>query len=370
MTRRWPLLGLVLATLLLAGCGDQDRPAEVRPRQAFVGVTSEDSFAREGAYRTAQLRRQARSGVTLIRQTFSWASMEPSPGRLRLGYYDRYVADAARAGMAILPILFAPPTARQQPPSPEATATTTAPPTDMSAMGRWAQALVRRYGSNGTLWRDNPRLPRHPIVHWQVWNEPNLPAYWNGHPSPAGYVRMLRFVGSAIREADPRARVVSAGLTESRLGTPFAVYLRQLYRRGFAAHFDVLAVNAYSESARGIVTAVTQARRITAAAEDGAKPIWLTEFGWATPPSPRGSFTVGEAAQARLVSRALTLLDAQRARLRLLGVIYYQWRDAPVYPGGTDYWGLHTGLLDRRGRAKPSLRSFARVARAIGSARN
>jgi hypothetical protein len=107
--------------------------------------------------------------------------------------------------------------------------------------------------------------------------------------------------------------------------------------------------------------AIVGARRITASAEDGDVPIWVTEFGWATRPGPGSKMTVGPKTQARLLQAALPALAAQRARLRLRGIVYYAWRDAKPYPGGEDFWGLHTGLLDREGDAKPALRSFSRA---------
>jgi hypothetical protein len=359
------------ALLVLAGCGSsEDEPGRAAAADvstpAFVGISSEDVFAGSDSYRRRQLAAQVRSGIGLVRQKFAWSDMERDGGELELGRYDRYVAATARAGLTVMPILFDPPLSQRRAPAPTATATTTAPPRSFTAMARWAQALVRRYGTEGSFWRAHPELPRRPIIRWQVWNEPNLPAYWNAAPNAREYVRMLKVVGSAIREADPRALVVTAGMPESRLGIPFDRFLREMYAADAAGSFDVLAINAYSTTARGIVVAVAGARRITAAAADGDVPIMLTEFGWATRPSPRGSFTVSRRRQARLVSSTIARLEAERERLRIAGVVYYQWRDAPVYPGGRDFWGLHTGLLDIDGRPKPALRQFARVARTAG----
>jgi hypothetical protein len=36
--------------------------------------------------------------------------------------------------------------------------------------------------------------------------------------------------------------------------------------------------------------------------------------------------------------------------------------DGGVYPGGTDFWGLHTGLLSIAGRPKPAYYAFQRAA--------
>ena len=113
MTRRAPIaLGLAAALVSLGGCGGGAKSVEhhriVVPRD-FVGVVSEDTFARPGPYRRRQLRAQSRAGFTLIRQTFDWSMIERSRGRFDLKTYDGFVSDAARAGMTVLPVLFRPP---------------------------------------------------------------------------------------------------------------------------------------------------------------------------------------------------------------------------------------------------------------------
>ena len=56
----------------------------------------------------------------------------------------------------------------------------------------------------------------------------------------------------------------------------------------------------------------------------------------------------------------LRSLVSVRDQARLRGIVYFGWRDgAPYAPSFKDFWGLHTGLIDRRGRPKPALRAFA-----------
>jgi hypothetical protein len=351
-------LAVVLTAGAVAGCGSQggSRTTRVAPPHGFVGVVSEDAFARPGAYRRTQLRAQRAAGISITRQTFSWKAIETAPGHYELGTYDAYVLDAARAGMAILPILFDPPAFRAARMSAKrASATTTAPPRDPRAMARFATVLERRYGRGGTLWDEHPDVRSRPITSWQIWNEPNLPVYWGGKPDAAAYVRLLKVVAAALRAGDPRAEIVTAGLPQSKLGVPFETYLKAMYAAGAAGTFDVLAVNAYSRYVSGMQGAILGARRILASAQQGNLPIWVTEFGWATRPGPRSTMTVGPKTQSRLLKTAIRTLAADRRYLGLRGVVYYAWRDAKPYPGGKDFWGLHTGLLTRPGRAKPAL---------------
>jgi hypothetical protein len=56
------------------------------------------------------------------------------------------------------------------------------------------------------------------------------------------------------------------------------------------------------------------------------------------------------------------VIRKQRRRLRLRGVVYYSWRDAPPYPPQyKDMWGLHTGLLDINGGLKPAYHAFKKA---------
>ena len=61
-------------------------------------------------------------------------------------------------------------------------------------------------------------MPRLPIRSWQIWNEPNLGPYWCGKANAKQYVAMLRAVGTAIKQVDRGAHIVTAGLPDSKLG--------------------------------------------------------------------------------------------------------------------------------------------------------
>lgn len=328
----------------------------------FLGMTAEDVLAGSNRYRKRELGRQRRLGVRLIRQTFDWSLIERRPGRFDFSYYDRYVASLARQRMRILPILFRPPRFRSSRPR-RGGRDGTYPPKRASDMARFASRVVSRYGPSGSFWRRHPGVPRTPIRAWQIWNEPSLPVYWPTGPSPIEYARLLRTVGGAIKKIEPAAEIVTAGLPESRLGISLGDFIGGLYDAGASDYFDTLAVHPYALDEDGVVGAVEQARRVIEEHGD-SKPIWITEIGWASA-GPRSSFTVGRQGQAERVERTIVRLAGERLRLRLRGVVYFNWKDARPFPGGVDFWGLHTGLLDIRGRPKPAAAAFARAARTI-----
>jgi polysaccharide biosynthesis protein PslG len=349
-----------LAAALLvaaAGCGGDDgKPRTDReptgPKPPFFGVVAEDVLAGDADYRRGMLARQHAAGVRLIRQTFHWDRIERSPGRYDFREYDAYVEAVSRAGMDLLPILFTPPEFRAH----RDAARGTYPPDDPEDMGKFAARLVRRYGPDGEFWSSNPTIPEHAIRAWQVWNEPNIPAYWPEGPNPAEYVRLLEAVSQGIKRADPRAAVVSAGLSESRFGIPFEEFVRGMFDAGAGDALDVFALHAFARDAAGSVAAARSTRALLSELGSNA-PIWITEVGWAGG-GPSSPFTSDEQGQAERIRAALEAFYRRREQLDLQGVIYFNWRDAPVYKGGQDFFGLHTGLLGRDGDSKPALRAY------------
>src|SRR5439155_24624234 len=137
-------------------------------------------------------------------------------------------------------------------------------------------------------------------------------------------------------------------------------YIPRVLRAGGRGCFDTVALNAYASTGKGVVRLVSSFRRLLNRL--GARNVGLrvTEFGWADqgPERPRARYTSGVNRQGRFITAALKGLWHARNRLKLRGAVYYSWRDQPVYAGGKNFWGLHTGLIRVNGTPKPALRSF------------
>jgi polysaccharide biosynthesis protein PslG len=365
-TTRFLLAAALAALFAASGCGGDDdggdgappRPTRAPPEASasFFGIVADDVLAGDATYRRRTLAHMRSVGVRLIRQTFHWDRIERAPGQFDFAEYDAYVRDVTQAGLDILPILFTPPEFRAAH-GPERG---TYPPDRPADMADFAEQLVRRYGPQGEFWRANPDLRERPITAWQVWNEPNLPVYWPDGPDPDAYVNLLKPVAQRIRAADPQASVVSAGLSESAHGMPFAEFVGGMFEAGAGDALDVFALHAFARDTAGSVGAAETTRELLG--EHGSSaPIWITEVGWASG-GPSSPFTVGEEGQAERVREALSALHRRRNELGIRGVIYYSWRDAPIYEGGQDFFGLHTGLLDIDGKPKPALDAYRTAA--------
>lgn len=144
------------------------------------------------------------------------------------------------------------------------------------------------------------------IKHYIIWNEPNTSAEWGQRPpDPEAYAELLKVVYDQVKQADPEAVVMLAGLAPNleREGSPNAMndltYLDRVYKAGAAPYFDAVAVHSYGLTAPPADPASPQKvnwrrseelYRVMQQNGDGETPVYITEGGWND--SPRWSFAV------------------------------------------------------------------------------
>ncbi len=325
-------------------------PKKLRVASDFFGVVAEDALAETGPSGAPAMPRIAASGAGLLRQTFSWRNIELRPGVLDFSAYDSFVADAARRGLDILPILFDPPEFRSSAPAGQTRAAY--PPASNDDFARFAAILVARYGPERHLLGQARRRPASsdPLLAGVERAEPRR--VLGRQARRRGLHAHAEDRARAIHAVDPDATVVTAGLPDSRLGDSPRKFLARMYRAGAKGSFEALALNPYATTADGVLEILVGMRRQMNKAKDSSS-IWATEIGWATT-GTKAPFDVGAKAQAAVITQTVAVLARNAKRLRLRGVVYYAWRDLPVYAGGKDFWGLHTGLLSQDGTPKPS----------------
>jgi hypothetical protein len=321
-----------------------------------VGVYSEELERANSVSTTEVAAAQRGARVGLVRQPFSWARIETSPGHFDFSVYDDVMAAAASAGLAVLPVLMDPPAWRSTAPA-SGRVRAMYPPRDPADMAALATALVRRYGPSGDFWAAHPTLPAAPIHSWQIWNEPNIRAFWATGPDPAAYVHLLDAVGSAIRAADPSAEIVAAGLPYADSGLSVSDFIAAMYAAGARGTYDTMAIHAYASDPAGVIALLRAVRAQLDRLGEAERPIWVTEFGWATG-GPPVTVTTSEPGQAKLLGDTIALMRQARDVLRLRGFVAFRWRDVAPNSGQTDVWSLHAGLLREDGSPKPALDAF------------
>lgn len=317
----------------------------------------------------------SRRGVRWVRQEFRWSEIEPERGRFDWSASDRIFSAAARHGISVLPVLWTTPAwARAPSASAEFPPIETAPPADVEDYARFVRTFAERYDTTRETQdaeSSSVSHPSPPIFAYQIWDEPNLSAAWgNALIDPTYYLQMLRAARHAIREMNPHARIMLAGLAptieQSNVNLAPQIFLLKLYQLGGHEAFDIAAAKAYGfdfppDDRRvdaGVLnfSHVILMREMMVAHNDGHKAIWLTSFGWnALPmewqgdPSIWGNTT--EAQQADYTRRAI-----QRAALEWpwVGAMFIdglQPRPRDVRPEADARWGF--ALLDPQGRPRP-----------------
>lgn len=293
------------------------------------------------------------SGLRVFRASLAWDDVERQQGVRNWAHVDALLTRARLNGIDVLFVLNGC--------TAWACGAADVPPTNEPALSQYRNFVgeaVRRYGSNGSFWGGQP----HPRVMWQVGNEVNGGHYFGKNPQPSAYASFLSAVGSTIKTADPAATVVASGLVEKpgdSSGVFLQSFLTALYEQpGFASSFDVAAVHGYAEDPAGTQRVLDTMRRVMLEANDGTRPLWITEMSWATG-GPAHAFRVDEATQAAYLRASWDGLLSCRARWNLQKVMWFGYADVDAATvGEMDYWGVHTGLLRRDRSPKPAYAAF------------
>ncbi len=326
-------------------------------------------------------------GVDSVRMPVDWSEIQPTRGgALNLAEIDALVKRTSQAGIEVLPFITnAPKWAVPSANVPGTGGAVKAPahlPVAGSAATAWAsmlKGLVARYGPNGSLWAENPTVPKRPIRNWQIWNEENF-RYFDARPNPVEYGKLVKNSFTALRSADAGAQVILGGmfarpkggrrLVGKKVANPsspdfFASYfLSQVYKTnpGIKTSFQGVALHPYTGKYQELTPEIEEVRSILAANKDAAKGLWITELGWSSQPPPanplQNIFAKGVKGQAQQLRGAFTLLSAKAAKWHLKRVYWFSVDDQV----GACNFCDGSGLFGEGFVAKPSWTEFTKFA--------
>ncbi len=346
-------LSCAALALALASCGSGE--TEPSTESFFFGVVPLATPA------PPEYERMGDAGAGAYRWPLRWADVESRPGAYEWGATDRLLASLARNGIRPLPFVCCAPAIAGRP----ADRPPVGSPEAERGLQRFLRAAADRYGPGGEFWSENGDLPDDPIRMWQIWNEPNSSTFYKPRPDPRQYARLVEIAGDAIKEVDPDAYIILAGMGPSPNpahgeGIPANRFLERLYADGAASDFDAAAVHPYAPTVTRVERILTRVRRTMDDAGDGESGIVVTELGWGSRRLPSDSLAVGRRVQAERLRASFSTLRAERERWNLRGVLWFTWRDVPQ----TSFcgWCGSAGLFERDGTPKPSRTAFERIA--------
>jgi hypothetical protein len=281
------------------------------------------------ARRDALLNEMTSAGADSVKVEIPWDHLEyAGDDKYEWGWLDAFVNAAESRGLKIhAQVSAAPPWV-----SPCSVWEPPMGSSDLTAYRDFLFDIVSRYGTR--------------IEDYEIWNEPNIPDFWQCHAvSPADYAAMLRAGYLGAKAANPNVNIVGGSLSENDIG-----YLERMYTalRAYpdaAANddfFDALGVHPYA--VRGGIalapnTDPAQANYTTTFGQknsaflgidymratldshgDQHKNIWLGEFGYST----ENSFmqAVPDDVRAGYLKEAYSLIDQ---RPWVIGLCWYKY---------------------------------------------
>jgi hypothetical protein len=293
-------------------------------------------------------------GADLVRFTVKWNRLEPVQGRIDEKYasrIDQVLAQASSCRIKVLVTLMITPCwaaadgpLTKCPPG----SGTLDPPNDPATYGSIVERLLQRWPG---------------IYALEVWNEPNLTAFWHG--STSDYAAIANAATAAADRVGSGTQMLVGSI-----GAADAGYLRQLYAAGIHG-YDGISIHPYDfqmkagftpksrwKSHRDLFEARVQGIHREMLAGGDRSGLWLTEFGYSV--CPTRPYCVGEGRQAR------SLADSFRAAAGLRyvrGLTSYDLRDAG---DDVNVWDNRYGLLRRDFSPRSSYWAVRSVLRKLG----
>jgi hypothetical protein len=370
-------------------------PAATASRSLLVGINDEANTLYGDPDYAFPILRQLRTQVLRVNlywggNKYAVANKKPTnaadPGDPAYDWtlYDRFVRYSSQYGIKVVFSILFTPTWANGGKAKNVAPTTTA---GWTALRQFAFAAAKRYSGTYVppIEQQDPlnsstSLPLPAVRFWTAWNEPNNPIWLSPQwkkvggkfrpESAVNYVKICNAVYTGVHQTSLSNEKVACGVTGPRgnnqpTGSRPSVdplsFMRALKTYGLKK-FDVYAHHPYYGSRQetpstkpkartavilgNIDTLISQLTKLW-----GAKRLWITEYGYQTPPERLLPVTLAQ--QAKYVTQAYAIA---RKNPRIDMMLWFLFKDDSNIPNG---W--QSGFLTAAGKRKPSFAAFAKL---------
>lgn len=327
---------------------------ELRPQRAvvwqdFLGVNAQlQWFSPEIA--RAQVVRFKALGLSWVRLALHWMLLEPQPGQFKLEGTDRMMALVKEAGLKSIVYMVGSPTPVSSAPA-GAPYADKYPPRDPQVYAQRLSSVAQRYPN---------------VDVWQVWNEPNIPAFWQPRIDPEGYAKLLLPAVKALRAVAPAKPVAMAGMAYySQMAGREGLMLEEMGKLGAFQLKLIVAYHPYTDAPEGGEPGsrdfIERARLLNGRLRSaGVQQVWATEWGWSSYKGPKEEQPIiGEQGQAEYTLKRLALMAA----LDFDRIFLFALSDLDQRAGVRDRC---YGLLSENGEPKPVYHALLRFLSTCG----
>lgn len=269
----------------------------------------------------------AKLGVKWARCQTGWCRCETTPGRYDFGWLDQVVDSLLELG--IQPWFNLGYGNRLYTPEADETAVGWAPIFDPKPQAAWLQ-FTRAIAAHF----------RGRVQHWEIWNEPNITAFWKPQkPNAADYTELVRITAPEIRRQVPGAVIIGCALA----GMPLA-YLQGCMEAGLGELVDRVSYHPYRPVPEANYESEVAAMRQLVAKYNPKIHLWQGENGCPSVGGPKSTGALSnlqwdETRQAKWLLRRIV----SDLRLELELTSYFHTVDLLGYRGKNNFKGLLRG---------------------------
>jgi len=200
-------------------------------------------------------------GARIVRTEIPWIDVEQH-GLYEFGAFDNTIDALRQSGRSIiLGLAYGHPDHSDGPANP-VFALPPRTPEQRAAYGRYAQAVAKRYHGQDIV--------------YEIWNEPNLDLFWPPALDVKAYGELLDETVRAIRDVEPDATIIPAGLANEN--DP-ARFLHSLASAGALRSVNGISFHPYRQDAPEN-SLYDIAKFESAAVGRADQALWITEWGY------------------------------------------------------------------------------------------